>query len=290
MNNPLSHLTQRRLAWPSALFLVVCLSSVMMLLAGGPFAEAQVTGRASGSISVSNERSVQAGGSVSYTVKVKDLAAGALANYGVSIHASGGIRLDSSCSGARYMTHDPENESESFSIMVYGTTVGEGTLTATLVFADDDAFEGEVVASAADAIDVELTVKFTDSSYSVDEGDEEDVTVELSGENCETLEIPVNITLGTAESTDFSVSGLSSSGSLSFSSGDTSESFTISTFVDEDCEPERLELSFGSLPDGVEEGSPSTATFQIRHQRRLPHTHTHTHTHGDVQRLVVLGR
>ena len=199
---------------------------------------------------------------MSYTVKVKDLAAVALANYGVSIHASGGIRLDSSCSGARYMTHDPENKSENFPIEVYGTTVGEGTLTATLVFADDDAFEGEVVASAADAIDVKLTVKFTDLPYSVDEGDEEDVTVELSGENCETLEIPVNITPDTAESTDYSVIGLSS-GSLSFSSGDTSESFTIHTVADADCDPESLELSFDSLPDGVEEGSPSTATFQI---------------------------
>ena len=199
---------------------------------------------------------------MSYTVKVKDLAAVALANYGVSIHASGGIRLDSSCSGARYLTHDPENKSESFSIMVYGTTVGEGTLTATLVFADDDAFEGEVVASDDDAIEVELTVKFSDPSYSVDEGEDGVVTVELSGENCETLEIPVNITLGTAESTDFSVTGLSS-GSLSFSARDTSESFTIETNEDMDCDDETINLSFGTLPDGVEEGSPSTATFQI---------------------------
>ncbi len=73
--------------------------------------------------------------------------------------------------------------------------------------------------------------------------------------------IPITVTLGSAESADYSISGLSGS-SLPFNRV-TSASFTINAIADSDCADERLTLGFGALPSGVGLGSPSTATVDI---------------------------
>ena len=73
--------------------------------------------------------------------------------------------------------------------------------------------------------------------------------------------IPITVTLGSAESADYSISGLSGS-SLPFNRV-TSASFTINAIADSDCDDERLTLGFGTLPSGVGMGSPSTATVDI---------------------------
>ena len=112
-------------------------------------------------------------------------------------------------------------------------------------------------------IDVTPTVNLSSSQYSMAEGGSVSVTVRLNGANSESPTIPISITRGTAESTDYTVSGLSS-GSLAFSRGDTSKSFTISASQDDDCHNETLTVSLGSLPSSVASGSPTSARVTIR--------------------------
>ena len=101
------------------------------------------------------------------------------------------------------------------------------------------------------------TVMFSASSYSADEGEEERVTVRLSGKSSQRLTIPIDI-----ESGDYSTRGLSND-SVTFEIGGTSKSFWIEPDEDSDCDDERLKLSFGALPSGVGLGSPSEAAFNI---------------------------
>ena len=107
------------------------------------------------------------------------------------------------------------------------------------------------------------TVSFRSSSYSVDEGSSATITVELSYESHAQIRIPITVSNGTAESSDYDVNGLPS-GRLTFSSRDTSESFTIEANQDTDENDETVNLGFGSLPSNVSgTGSPSRATLTI---------------------------
>ncbi len=101
------------------------------------------------------------------------------------------------------------------------------------------------------------TVEFSDSSYDVNEGSEKDITVNLSHPTGHRLRIPVTVTADTAESGDYSVSGLTR-GELTFEPHDTEESFTVDTDHDDGCEDERIELSIGDLPSHVSEPSQDT--------------------------------
>ena len=106
-------------------------------------------------------------------------------------------------------------------------------------------------------------VRFGSSSYSVTEGSSRSIVVELShGSGAPTLEMPVTVARNTAESGDYTVTELPL-GRLTFTSGDTSESFLITANSDTDSDDETLDLSFGSMPNGVSKGSPSTATVTI---------------------------
>ena len=112
--------------------------------------------------------------------------------------------------------------------------------------------------------DDEPCVSFSSSSYSVNEGSSRDVNVELSPASSQSLTIPIKVTSRTAESGDYSVSGLSG-GSLTFDIGETSKFFTIRGEQDaSECDDETVELAFDTpLPSGVGTGSPSEATFRI---------------------------
>ena len=109
-------------------------------------------------------------------------------------------------------------------------------------------------------------VSFGDDEYSVDEEDEDGVTVtvELSHPSSNNIEIPIDFA-GTAERTDdYVVEGLSSDDTLTFSHLSTSEEFTIVPNDDDDFVNETVNLSFGTLPStvmGTE--SPSSATVTI---------------------------
>ena len=107
------------------------------------------------------------------------------------------------------------------------------------------------------------TVSFKSSSYSVDEGSSATITVELSYESHALIRIPITVSNGTAESSDYTVDGLPR-GRLTFDPLDTSESFTIEANQDSDYNDETVNLSFGTLPSTVSgTGSPSSATLTI---------------------------
>ena len=102
-------------------------------------------------------------------------------------------------------------------------------------------------------------VRFSSSSYSVDEGSGRSITVTLSRSVNRSLNIPITIS-GTANST---VSGLSS-GDLTISSGSNPASFTINAGQVSNYSHETLNLGIGSpLPAGISRGTPSTARLAI---------------------------
>ena len=107
-----------------------------------------------------------------------------------------------------------------------------------------------------------LEVSFNEATQSVNEGNSVTVTVNVSPDADRSLVIPISVTGGTADSDDYSVSGLTG-GKLSLASGEGSASFTIETVEDSDSGAETLDLSFGNLPDGVSEGTQSTAQVTI---------------------------
>ena len=108
-----------------------------------------------------------------------------------------------------------------------------------------------------------LEVSFDEAAYTVHEGSSVTVTVNVSPDADRSLEIPVSFTDVTADSDDYSVSGLTD-GTLSIASGDSSASFTVSAVEDSDSGPETLDLSFGTLPVRVSPGTQSTAQVTIK--------------------------
>ena len=79
------------------------------------------------------------------------------------------------------------------------------------------------------------TIMYGSSTYPVNEGDPVTVTVSISESTSQSLEIPITKTGGSAESTDYS--GVP--GSVTISSG-TSETFSVSTNQDNDCDNETV--------------------------------------------------
>ena len=116
--------------------------------------------------------------------------------------------------------------------------------------------------SATVTIEEDVAASFGLSSYCVAEGSDATVTVDLGRASSQDLAIPITVRRGSAESMDYSVVGLSS-GNLSFSAGDTSETFTIRTNADVDIDDETVNLSFGTLPSGVAAGATPSATVTI---------------------------
>ena len=95
------------------------------------------------------------------------------------------------------------------------------------------------------SIPARLDVSFSPASRSVDEGSSATFTVAVSPAADRPLSIPVSATSSDAESGDYSVSGTP----LSFDSGDSSKTFTISTINDSDRSDQTVSLAFGTLPE-----------------------------------------
>ena len=108
-----------------------------------------------------------------------------------------------------------------------------------------------------------LEVSFDEATYSVNEGSSVTVTVNVSPNADRSVEIPVSVTDGTADSDDYSVSGLTG-GKLSLASGESSASFIITAVEDSDSGAETLDLSFGNLSNGVSQGTQATAQVTIK--------------------------
>ena len=121
---------------------------------------------------------------------------------------------------------------------------------------------GEATVSIADDDVPSVTVGFVQDSYSVDEGDIVDVTVARSADPERTVVIPISTSnQDGATDSDYTV-GITS---MTFSSGETSKSFTFSATDDNDNDDgESVKFSFGSaLPPDVSEGTPNEATVFI---------------------------
>ena len=120
-------------------------------------------------------------------------------------------------------------------------TVTESTVTIT----DDDPI---------------VTVRFTQSAYTVAEGGTRQVTVTLSADPERTVVIPLTATgQGTATSDDYSVPS-----SVTFNASDMSQTITFSATKDSiNDDNESVLLAFGTLPAGVSPGTPDQATVSI---------------------------
>ena len=106
-----------------------------------------------------------------------------------------------------------------------------------------------------------VTVSFGSATYSVAEGDDVMVTVELSADPERQVTIPITATnQNGAIDDDYSVPV-----DVTFNSGDTSETFTFRAAQDTvDDDGESVVLGFGSsLPDGVTAGGTATSTVSI---------------------------
>ena len=108
-----------------------------------------------------------------------------------------------------------------------------------------------------------VTVQFEADAYTVSEGSMATITVTLSADPQSTVVIPITVTnQGGATSSDYSIV----SSSVSFNSGDTSQTITFSAKEDtEDELGESVLLAFGTnLPTGVSAGTPSQTTVSIK--------------------------
>ncbi len=137
-----------------------------------------------------------------------------------------------------------------------GVTVGFGTLPAGVN-------AGTPATAAVSIIDGDVpivSVSFGSGSYSVDEGGSVTVTVSLSADPERTVVIPLTTTLGGgASAADFSVPA-----NVTFDAGDTSQAFTFAAADDgEDDDGEGVTVGFGTLPAGVNAGTPATAAVSI---------------------------
>ena len=127
--------------------------------------------------------------------------------------------------------------------------VSEGSTNETIVSITDDDLPSS------------LTVQYSATAYSVTEGGDVEVTVTLNTDPERTIEIPLSKSnQGGASDSDYS--GVPAT--LTFNSGDTSKSFTISAAQDnlEDT-GESVKLGFGTMLAGVSTGTNTEATVSI---------------------------
>ena len=110
---------------------------------------------------------------------------------------------------------------------------------------------------------LELTVDYAAATYSVTEGSTVTITVDLSAEADRKLAIPITVTPGTAETGDYTVSGLTGN-ALPFVPGESSKTFEISASRDNDGADETVDLGFGSpLPTKVTAGTLTASQVTI---------------------------
>ena len=159
-----------------------------------------------------------------------------------------------------------------------GDTTSTGTVTITAV--DDNDYIGnrqvtvsgsasndvgvtdpdDVLLTITEDDDVPVNVSFEKGSYTVTEGSGVTVTVTLSAPPERNVQVPL-IAAGRDGATpaDYSVPA-----SVSFGAAETQKSFTFTAVDDnEDDDGERVELSFGSLPPGVNDGAITITTVAI---------------------------
>ena len=145
-------------------------------------------------------------------------------------------------------TADDDDESVKLGFGTFPAGVTEGTIA-------------EAVVSITDDDDPQVSVSFEQSSYTVAEGDSVTVKVTLSEDPERTVTIPVSrANEGGASNGDYS--GVPAN--VTFNSGDTEKTFSFTATGDTlDDDGESVKLGFGTLPDGVAEGTTAETTVSI---------------------------
>ncbi len=158
-------------------------------------------------------------------------------------------------------TDDTDNDDGEYILL------GLGNLPARV----SSAAPSQATVSITDDDVPQVTVSFGSATYSVAESDDPDTTdateneatvkVTLSADPERTVTIPITKNnQGGATNADYS--GVPAS--MVFNSGDTEKSFTLSATADTvDDDDERVKLTFGTLPTGVQEGSTKAAVVSI---------------------------
>ena len=122
-----------------------------------------------------------------------------------------------------------------------------------------DVFWG--VAILGDPIPPDNAVRFSHSSYSVQEGGTANLTLELDRPAQSVLTVPV-VTTGVETTQSGDYSGVPTN--VTFAAGDTQAAFTITGFQDtEDDDGEFVQLGFGTLPSGIVSVRPSVTSVYI---------------------------
>ncbi len=117
------------------------------------------------------------------------------------------------------------------------------------------------LAVRGDAVPADNTVSFSHGTYAVAEGSTANLTIELERPAAAPFTVPVVIgTLTTASSADYS--GLPAS--VTFATGDTRKTFSVSGLQDDDDDDSELVyLAFGTLPSGIVSVAPANAFLFI---------------------------
>ncbi len=115
---------------------------------------------------------------------------------------------------------------------------------------------------------IQLAVNYQSQAYAVLEGGAINVTVILSAPTDRDLQIPITVTLGTAATEDYQVSGLSDA-ALSFAPGESSQRFSFQALQDSDLRTDTVDLGFGQLPSKVVAGGSDTARVSINDDDRV---------------------
>ena len=190
-------------------------------------------------------------------------------------------------SGATSDTYVPVAADVGRQVKVEVTFADDGDNTETLE-SDPYPSGGTIIAAVVGSV----SVKFASSTYSATEGGSVTVRVQLSDTPASPVTIPLTRTnLGGATNADYS--GFPPAG-LTFGTSDTSQTFTLLATDDSvDDDDESVEIGFGTLPSGVVEGSPATATVSLVDNDAAPPTvrfgaPSYTATEGGADATVTV--
>ena len=153
---------------------------------------------------------------------------------------------------------DQDADGSDDSVTLTHTSAGgeyEGVSSDLAVTVDDDDETTQALLTSVQA-------RFSTGAIAIPEGDAAIVVVSLSDALTQDVTIPLTRTNQTGAG-DADYSGVPAS--LTFESGDTEQRFTFSATVDlEDEDEEQVVLGFGTLPEGVGQGTVSQATITIQ--------------------------
>ena len=154
------------------------------------------------------------------------------------------------------------------------TSTGSTTSTTISGLLPGRSYEAQVKATSADGsspwsesgagLTDAMVVSFGAGTYSASEGGTTaTATVSLDAAAVEAVTIPITVTpVGTAETGDYTVAGLSS-GAVTFVIGEQTKELTVTAEQDHDAADEVVELGFGTLPGSATLGTVTTARVSL---------------------------